>query len=116
MELTGSPGVSGYLIPPLASAAILVLETRAPRRVYWPIIVLGVIALVTTGYRHAGVAPEMAAALPPLATAINVRSTERYLDREHGRAVVMTMRWLVAIFCYAIVALAIREVLAVTQG
>jgi hypothetical protein len=108
--------LSTYLLPPAASAAILALEARAPRRVFWPIILVGIIALVTTGYRHAGVAPEFAAALAPLATAMNGRSTESYMQRDQARAGILAARWLVAIFCYAIVALAVREVVAILPG
>ena len=105
-----------YLVPLLGSAVILGLEARAPRRAYWPIVLVGVIAMVTAGWVSAGAAPGIAAALPPLATAINVRSTERYMERDQGRAIVLTARWLVAVFCFAIVALGVQEVLAVVLG
>ena len=105
-----------YVVPPLASAVILALEARAPRRAYWPIILVGTIAMVTTGYRHAGVPLELAAALPPLATAINVRSTESYMERDQPRAAILFARWLVAVFCYAIIALGVREVAGIVGG
>ena len=105
-----------YLAPLLACAVILALESRAPRRAYWPIVLVGVIGMVTTGYVTAGAAPGFAAALPPLAAAINVRSTERYMERDRGRAIVLSARWLVAVVCYATIVLGVKEILAVLMG
>lgn len=111
-----SGSIMQYLLPPVASAVILAIGSRAPRRAFWPLMLVGTTVLVTTGYRHAGVAPELAAALAPLATAINVRSTESYLERDQPRAAIMAARWLVAVFCYAIIALGVHEVMAIVQG
>jgi len=126
MDLNVSSAASvSYFIAPVASAVLLALEARAPRRIFWPLVTVGSLALVTTGFRSVGVLavaggarilPSIGAMLPPLATAINVRSTERYMHDSDVRRGILAVRWAIATACYAIIALGAREILEVASG